>query len=478
MRNKLVKNFSLYTLGQLLTQFLSILLLPLYLKKLSVEEYGIVASLMSVATFFNAIMQYGAGPSIMRYYYDYKNNPNAFKGFFTSTLLFNFFANIILVTIIYFSYSTIFAQILPDIKISDYIWYIVFYSVFFAFPVINLSLFRVESKPISFLTFNVTQFILSFAFIFYMVAVLEQGAIGKIKGEFWARVPLFIIGFFLFKKYISFSEIKIKYLKEGLKYSIPLMFQALLWWGLYKVDYFLINRVLGNEGVGIFNVGFQVSYILITIGISFSLAWTPHFYSIAEKHGTKKLYGNIIGNFLMLLSILGLCAILFISDVLLFLEANEYFGILKFLHYLIFGAIFQAGYYMVQQLLFYVKKTALVPIILGVFLVLIFALEYILLPFYGLIGLSIVKAIGFIFIFLTTLLVGMKYYHFKINFRKVNLVLLVLGINTFVLFYLELLNHSFITRFAWVLTNVIGLWFIGFLTKTEKDALIKMIKRE
>lgn len=478
MSKVLAKNFSLYTVGQLLTQLLSIILLPLYLKKLTVEEYGIVASLMTAATLLNAIMQYGAGPAIMRYYYIYNVESRSFKGFFTSILLFNFCANIVLLSIIYLTYQNVFAFILPEIDISTYIIYVVFYSFFFSFPILNLSLFRVESKPVSFLLFSLTQFILSFAFIYYMVAILNEGALGKIKGEFWARLPLFVFGFYLFKKYIDFSAIKIKYIKEGLKYGIPLMFQAILWWGLYKMDYFLISRELGNEGVGLFNVGFQVSYLLITLGISFSLAWTPHFFSIAENKDTKKLYGNLIGNFFMLLSLLGILAILFVSDVLVFLGAKEYLIINAFLPYLILGAIFQGGYYMVQQLLFYTKNTYLIPLILGGFLIIIFSLEFLLLPIYGLIGISIIKAIGFICIFVTTLLVGKKKYYFKLNYQKINVVLLLLAFNGIVIFFVNMIEFGIFIKSIYFLVNLIIVWGLKFFTRDETTFINKMIKRK
>ena len=76
----------------------------------------------------------------------------------------------------------------------------------------NLSLFRVESKPIKFLMFNLVQFCLSFILIYYLVVNLQRGALGKIQGEFYARIPLFIIGFLLFRKYLSIKTVQWKYI--------------------------------------------------------------------------------------------------------------------------------------------------------------------------------------------------------------------------------------------------------------------------
>jgi O-antigen/teichoic acid export membrane protein len=125
----LLKNFSYYTLGQLITQLLSLLLLPLYLIKLSVEEYGIVASLMSVSIFLNALMQYGICPAIMRFYYDFEKKSKEFSGFFTSLLVYTIISNLILICFLFFFSNEVFNYFLPNIDITKY-FYIHFYIIF------------------------------------------------------------------------------------------------------------------------------------------------------------------------------------------------------------------------------------------------------------------------------------------------------------------------------------------------------------
>ncbi|RIV44612.1 lipopolysaccharide biosynthesis protein [Flagellimonas pelagia] len=472
MSRTLFKNFSLYAIGQFLTQLLSIIMLPLYLRYLNVEDYGIVASMMAAATFFNAIMQMGAGPTIMRFYYDFGDDPEGFKSFFSSVLCFNLIANIVLVAILLIFQDAFFGFILPGVNIDKYVLYVVLYSFLFAFPVLNLALFRVESKPLKFLYFNLFQFALTFLCIFYLVVLSEKGALGKIQGEFYARIPLFVIGFFLFKKYLNPKGVSLHHIKSFLKYGFPLMLQALLWWALYKMDYFLINRYLGNEGVGVFNVGFQLSYILITVGISFSLAWTPYFFSIAKKKSTAKFYGRIVPHFLVLLIVLGTCILIFVKDVLIFMDAQEYFLVLSFLPFLIVGGIFQSGYYMIQQLLLFTKKTKYVPILLGTGLVLTFISEFVGLQIAQLDGLSMAKAAGFVLIFLSTLLFGMKYYKIYFERRKVLFALLMASFNAFFIFYMDLMESgNFPPKSLLIVLNVIAIVFFGYFSKEEKKEI-------
>ena len=477
MEVKLIKNFSLYTIGQFLSQILSLIMLPVYLKFLTVEDYGIVASLMAIATFMNAIMQFGSGPTIMRYYYDYQGDKEGFKGFFTSVLTFLLIANILIIISVLIGQRAIFGFLIPHVNISDYIYYLLFYSFFFAVPMLNLALFRVESKPINFLGFNVFQFLISFSFIYILVVIMDKGALGKIQGEFWARIPMFVFGFYLFRKYLRINAISLRDIKKALKFGLPLLLQSLLWWALYKMDYFLIGNVLGNQGVGMFNVGFQISYVLITIGISFSLAWTPYFFSIATKEGTPIKYGNIICHFAVLLLFAGVIILLFAKQALLVLGAEDYLPILTFLPALIFGAIFQAGYYMIQQLLMFVKKTIYIPIILGIGLVLSFTGEYAGILYFGLVGLSIAKALGFIFVFIVTFWAGHKFYQISVRKTRILYIIISMLANVFLISTLDLIqNNRYELKIALIAVNFLAIYW-GYLTNSDKKELQLFLNR-
>ncbi|WP_042496346.1 oligosaccharide flippase family protein, partial [Algibacter lectus] len=101
MKGDFSKDVSLYTIGQFLSQTLSFILLPIYINQLSVDEYGVVAVFMAVGTLLNALMQYGFSPTIMRYYFEFKDNSKKFKSFFSSILIFLFVGNVLILCFIY-----------------------------------------------------------------------------------------------------------------------------------------------------------------------------------------------------------------------------------------------------------------------------------------------------------------------------------------------------------------------------------------
>lgn len=478
MENKFSKNVSLYTIGQFLAQALSFVLLPIYISQLSIDEYGIVAVFMAVGTFLNALMQYGFSPTIMRYYFEFKKDSLKFKSFFSSLLLFLFGGNLIIVLLIYITHNFIYEFTLSSADVSTYIYYVIGYSFLYTFPLLNLSLFRVEGQAKKYFFFNLAQFFISFGVIYYFVAIQQDGALGKIKGEFWARLPLFLLSFYLYRKYFTLKKLDFVYLKKALKFGIPLMFQALLWWSLYRLDYFLIEKELGSTALGLYNVAFQISFIVITLGIAYSLAWTPHFFSIAKEKSTPEIYGNLIGNFFMFLSIVSI-GIYFIGyHVLELIGGEQYLVIFDFLPWLLIGAIFQSGYYLIHQTIQYSKKTWSIPAILGLGIFAGFTLEYLLINKFELAGISIIKVITFSAIFVLTYLKGQSYYKIKIPRSKIIITLIVLIVNFSIGYVLDFSATSlFLKLFAFIITTF-GLWFFfPFFSQAEKTTILKKLKR-
>ena len=476
MSAKIAKSFSLYTIGQFLTQALSFILLPIYINKLSQEEYGIVAFFMAFGFFLNAVMQYGFSPTLLRYYFDFKENQQKLKSYISTLLIFMILGNIFILLLIVLFQGELFGFLSSGMDYERYIYYIIGYSFLFTFPLLTLALFRVKGQPKKYLLFNIVQFAMSFLLIYYFVAILEAGALGKIKGEFWARVPLFLFSFYLYKDYITCKGLKVEYLKSALKFGIPLMLQSLLWWGLYRLDFFLIENNLGSEGLGLYNVAFQISFVLITIGISFSLAWTPHFFAIADQKRTPILYGNLMGNFCLLLSLSASLILFFGKEIILMMGGEKYLGIFEFLPWLLFGAVFQSSYYLAHQTIQYSKKTVSIPVILGLGVLIGFVAEYLVVKRFGLMGISIVKFFTFGSVFILTFMVGQKSYKVKLSANKITIALSLLAMNYGLSSFLGEDVRSIAFKTLILVANVILIWkILPFFTENERKMILKKI---
>ena len=67
----LVKNTVLYTLGNLIISFSSFILLPLYTKYLTVEDFGIVSSMQIFSSLLIVFFTLAFERSLVRVYHEY-----------------------------------------------------------------------------------------------------------------------------------------------------------------------------------------------------------------------------------------------------------------------------------------------------------------------------------------------------------------------------------------------------------------------
>ena len=157
---------------------------------------------------------------------------------------------------------------------------------------------------------------------------------------------------------------------------------------------------------------------------------------------------------------------------------EQYLGIFEFLPWLLIGAIFQSGYYLIHQTIQYSKKTWSIPAILGLGIFVGYTLEYLLIDKLELLGISIIKVLTFSTIFVLTYLKGQSYYKIKIPRSKIIISIIVLIVNFSVGYILDYGITSLVIKLFTLIISILGLWFfLPFFTDEEKELIHKKLKR-
>ena len=103
---KLIKNISIYTLGNILNRALGFILIPIYSVYLSTEDYGIISAMTVFISFCAIIISLSLDRAVYRCYFDYKTEEQ--KKTFLGTII----ISLVFIT-------TIFTLII--IMLSDYV---------------------------------------------------------------------------------------------------------------------------------------------------------------------------------------------------------------------------------------------------------------------------------------------------------------------------------------------------------------------
>ena len=329
----LLKNVGLLALSNFGSKILVFLLVPLYTRMLTTEEYGTFDLYVSTITLLIPILSLNIIEAVMRYAMDIKTEKTKTFSIGISLVFKSIFILLVLVLINYF---------LDGINIfNQYPFFLVLYyisNIFFDLATQFVkSIEKIKDFAIASILNSAIMLLLNILFL----VVLKL----KLNGYFLANCLSFIIPvIFLFFKdrlwtYISFKNYDKNLQKSMTKYSIPLIFNSIGWWITSVSDRYILTGIKGLSANGIYSVSYKIPSILNVIQAIFSQAW---ILSVVKSYENKeyefisdvyKLYNCLL--IFTCSSIIILTKI--ISKILL---ANDFYTAWRYAPYLMISVLF------------------------------------------------------------------------------------------------------------------------------------------
>lgn len=429
---QLVKNTAIITIGKISTQLITFLLLPLYTSILSTEEYGIVDLLNTLVNFCLPIVTLQIEQAIFRYLIEARNQEKKEKEIIT-TSIFTVVLQIIIYVLIYCCFSMFIN--------NDYKYFLLTNVIACIMSSIMLQIARGlgDNKRYAVGSFIIASLIIVFNVIF--ITLFRWGAYGMLLANLFSHL-IGAIYLFIAEKIankISYKLFDKDVLKKLLKYSIPLIPNAISWWILNASDRIIITYLISASATGILSLANKFPSVYMTAYNIFNMAWTESVaLYIKDKDSEEYIskISNIIFNLFSSMA-LGIIAIIpFVFNIFI----NEKF---KDSYYLIPILMVAAIFNMLIGLIsvIYVAKKDTKAIAKTSFLTAIINI---------IIDLSLVNFIGVYAATISTLIaymlmaiyryydVSKKYVKIKLNNKNLS-VILIIGIIVILAYYTNVL---------------------------------------
>lgn len=478
MANSLLKSTSLYTIGNFLPKIAGIILLPLYTKYLSTEEYGIVSSMQSLTPILVILFSLGFDASVFRLYWDYDSERKR-KEFFGTMILSRAIFSLVLLVII-FAFQNIIGDIYQSIAFNPFYLYIiitVFLSSFFDIPMKYLML---KEKAGMFIILSLGQFILRSGLILWFIIARNEGAVGFLKAGVISALFVLPVFVYLSIKIMRF-QISFDILKNVLGFSLPIMPTMLSGWVIDLSDRIFIERYFTLSDVGIYNLAYKLAGVVLIVISAYHMSYRPLFFKLANAKEQMKAKASIYQyNYLFLLVFsFAVFLIAFFSKEIIYLLFNENYQIAYLLIPLIVVSYFFNGAVgifdrMIEQSkkINYMMYFAIGAAVLNI------VLNFLLIPKFGIYGAAYATIITFAFSFLSRYFFA-KYrtYFVPVAWGKL-LPLLGLFISVFLMFrYLFVIDNIYYSLTIKILVSLMLATGIFIRYKSDFQFLIPMKKR-
>lgn len=393
--SKIIKNTSIYAIGNILPAAAGFFLLPIYTRYLTPADYGIVSSMQVLNTILAVFFTLAIEHSVYRLYWDYKTEEE--KKDYLGTIIITLCAIAVIVLIMLFLFNGFVGLIYKSIPFYPFYAYAIitaFISVFGLVPKIHLQL---KKKAGSFVILSTMQFVVNTAFILWYIVGLKVGAEGMLKGQMIGAGVMLPIFLFLAFRIINFC-FKPEILRESLKFSLPMIPAFISGWVLDLSDRIFIERYFSLADVGIYSLGYKIAGLVLIFAAAFSVAYDPIFYKLAnsdDQVAAKKQLFSYNNTYAMVILLICFLVSLFSKEAIVILLDARYADAYKIVPIIALAYFVSQIGGLMNRSIYQQKKTVAMMLIMASGALLNIALNFLLVPTLGAYGAAYATVFSF-----------------------------------------------------------------------------------
>ena len=356
---KLVKNVILFAIGNIGSKLLQVILVPLYTRVMSSAEYGTVDNMQAMVSLLIPIFSFTIYEAVFRYalYQDYDK-----KAVFSTGIIMSFFGTIILCL----------GGVITTCFIDEtFVWLVVANSAVGFFRSLLSQYARAVDKTILFTVDSVllTTLVLILNLIF--IVKLGWGINGYMLGYILANLLscIFLYVFLGDFRKFSFKSVTKPLVIEMMKFSLPLIPNAICWWVSSFIDRIIITSAIGEAANGIYVAGHKIPSLLTVIVTIFFQAWQMSANQEFKKNDISDFYTQIHNQIFSVITLVSSFLILFCKPITSVFLGKEYFSAWQVMPFLLVAISFFSFAQFLGSIYSANKKTtmALVTNLVGVF---------------------------------------------------------------------------------------------------------------
>ena len=409
---KLIKNTTIYALGDIIPKLLSFISFPILTTYLMPADYGIVNYVTTISTVLTTIGFLCVNTYYLVYYYR-QDSATDQKRLLGNLTVFIIGFNAVLSLLLFCFGPRLFSLWESNVDFYPYIAIGVATTFLGLFGVLPSALYRLQERPAIFTILNTTRGFLQLGLTLLFVVVYGFDALGAL----WANLIItaaFAVVFIVITYRNAILCFDWQQIKIVLRFSLPLLPGSIAYFLVNMSDRILIDKYLSLSDLGIYSTASTLALMLNIVSYGAYKAFEPHFFKTYGQPGFAAMFGKIRNAF---------CSVLLFGVLGLAIFAQEFFEIFsneKFYMAYFYVPMILIGVYASSMMMMYTtiitaqertKLNSAITIFGGCLSV---GLNIWLMPRFGLVGASLVSG----FVFLAMLGISIYYARLTIGYLR------------------------------------------------------------
>ena len=358
--NTFLAGSAVYLFSNILNAAIPFALLPVMTRYLTPEEYGEVAMFQTLLGALMAFIGLSLHGAAGRKFYDGNLGEKDLREFIGSCLQILAITTAITIAVLFILQNQ-FSQWLG----LDQRWILLAAAVTTGNVIsqIRLGQWQVRKKAKSYGALQVSKSLLNVVLSLALVVLFLQGSDGRIVAQGVAVVIFALLALWLLKRdnLLTFIVWRPDYIKEALKFGVPLIPHVGGMFLLTTVDRFVINSELGLAQAGIYMVAVQFGMALSLVFDAINKAYVPWLFERLKRDSDSEKRQIVRYTYAWYVLILAGAGLSFIVGpwLIVFVAGDQYSQAGDVIGWLVLGQVFNGMYLMVTNYIFYSKRTGL-----------------------------------------------------------------------------------------------------------------------
>jgi O-antigen/teichoic acid export membrane protein len=416
----LAKRIILVAFTNLLLELNAIILLPILTKNLTPTDYGIWVQITVTIGLIPAIALLGMPYSMVRFMASAREKKDIREIFCTIAIVITLAGFLSSAAIFLLAEPIATAVFENNAAVVQIMSLLIFFECLNS---ITLAYFRTLQKIKKYAGFSFLKICLNIVLVVHFI-ISGQGIYGAAVGLFISSAIIFLISASVVVREIGISLPQFKNLKEYLSFGMPTVPGNLSSWIVNSSDRYVLGILLGTAFAGYYNPGYTLGNIVNLFIAPLSFMLPP----VLSKHYDEREIGavesilSISMKYFLVLAIPSIFGLSLLSRPILIELTTPEIAAQSYIvtPFVALSSLFFGAYALVAQIIVLEKKTMLTGKIWMVAAALNLGLNFLLIPYLGLLGAAITTLLAFCFAFLITTYYAKRYLDFRFDYTSIS----------------------------------------------------------
>lgn len=413
---ELLKHFLTYGVGQILGKLLGFLLLPLYTRFLTPEDYGVLSLIAVYSAILFVFINVGMSTGIFRYYLE-SDDLDHRRAVLTGALA--IMAAMAVPCLALVMARNLTAELLTGttrwgglVAVSTLTTYL---DLLLKLP---YCVMRARQDSFRYAAANFAQTLIELVLAFLFVVSLGAGPSGIV----WAQClgTLAVAPYLLRFVFADFKLVWRPELARGLlRFGIPLIPAGLSTFALTLSDRYFLKALAGLEEVGLYSVGYRFGQTITFVAMAFQLVWSPFVFSHQTKDDAGPLFARVATYYVVGLGLAALGLHVFARELTALMTGPQFRGAQAVIGIVALSQYFLALNNIATAGILIRQRTALVAAVITLAAALNVGLNFYCIPRWGMIGAAWTTLIAYFVQLVGSLTVSQRVFAIPFERRRI-----------------------------------------------------------